>query len=84
MVKAVLECISETPRFEAVYLKPLTQMENAPDEPESNNYSQCVICTIKSVMSQMKGTPHIKTACGRHCPKNNCVNFSMLARRMIS
>jgi len=84
MVKAVLECISETPRLEAVYLKPIAGRESAPDESESEKYSQCVICTIRSVMSQMKGTPHNKTACGRHCEKKNCVNFSMLARRMIS
>lgn len=83
MVKASLEVINEKPRESLVLLKPFPDEGTAPESSKNPDYSECVICIIKSVTSHIKGTYQNKTDRGRQCLKRNCIKFSSLARMII-
>jgi len=83
MVKACLEVINEKPREALILLKPVTDKGPAPERSKNPDYSECIICIIKSVTSHIKGTYHNKTDNCLQCPKHNCIKFSALAKMII-
>lgn len=83
MVKASLEVINEKPREALIILKPFSDERPSPERSKNPDYSECVICIIKSVTSHIKGTYQNETGRCRQCRKRNCIKFSSLARMII-